>query len=778
MSASEFYNLKAEKPNGQEYNFDTLKDKVVLVVNTASKCGFTPQYTGLEELHQKYKDRGLVVLGFPCNQFGGQEPGTDDDIDNFCKINHGVSFQLFKKSDVNGDKTNEVFKYLKDKKSQLGLTRIKWNFEKFLVDKQGNVVNRYSSMAKPSDIGNDMVKVLVTGASGLLGRAILDNFSNDGSIQVTGLAYSRSSDKLIKCDLNDEKAIEGVIREQQPDVLIHCAAERRPDVAQNDPAATEKLNVDVSGNLSRLMKNIGGSIIYISTDYVFDGTKPPYTTTDTPNPLNLYGKTKLAGEKAVTQNNDKSVILRVPVLYGRVENTKESAVTILIDAVKEGKAKKMEHYANRFPTNVDNVAIALNALTKNIQKVPQIVHYSSREAYTKYEMACTFAEILGLPSDHLIADTEEPTGDAAVSRPKDCQLSRDSFDKLNLNVDDNLSFKEFFIKFLNYVISVVLSDRPYSDDLVGTWSSGSGGVQTGTGFCTPSEYSFNVPDTTGISYSFTKDGFYEESTYKFNSNASAPQCIQAVLIWQHGTYVINDDNGIDTTPIAEDGRIQVEDPCAASSNVLTTANITRNFQSFLPFDDPVKDKKALQLYDFDGSITNGNRKRDVNSDMEEILEERFLEKRAGGGGRASGESSELRDCATRDDMVKQELDILPGTDIRMVSCSPFELRCDKKPPVSFVGGNIRSQDSSYPLATFSQTKSGIFKKSTGTADLTIYNMSAVAPAVCFILIIASKAYQACVWNKNLDDLAKQHDLTQYDRAQGMIFSSAGAAGAV
>ncbi|EIM19816.1 hypothetical protein WALSEDRAFT_70335 [Wallemia mellicola CBS 633.66] len=142
------------------------------------------------------------------------------------------------------------------------------------------------------------------------------------------------------------------------------------------------------------------------------------------------------------------------------------------------------------------------------------------------------------------------------------------------------------------------------------------------------------------------------------------------------------------------------------------------------------------------------------------------------------ESSELRDCATRDDMVKQELDILPGTDIRMVSCSPFELRCDKKPPVSFVGGNIRSQDSSYPLATFSQTKSGIFKKSTGTADLTIYNMSAVAPAVCFILIIASKAYQACVWNKNLDDLAKQHDLTQYDRAQGMIFSSAGAAGAV
>ena len=150
------------------------------------------------------------------------------------------------------------------------------------------------------------------------------------------------------------------------------------------------------------------------------------------------------------------------------------------------------------------------------------------------------------------------------------------------------------------LFSLVLSQKT-DNSIVGTWSSGSGGVLTGEGFCTPSEYSFKVPSTTGISYSFTADGHYEEATYKFNSNASTPQCIQAVLIWQHGTYTINDDNGIDTIPIAEDGRIQVEDPCAASSNVLTTANITRHFSKYLTFDDPVKDKPALQLYDFDGS---------------------------------------------------------------------------------------------------------------------------------------------------------------------------------
>ncbi|GJE88720.1 glutathione peroxidase [Phanerochaete sordida] len=161
VAMSEFYNLKAQLPNGEPYAFDQLKGKVVLIVNTASKCGFTPQYKGLETLYQKYKDQGLVILGFPCNQFGGQEPGTDSEVASFCEKNYGVTFPLMAKSDVNGDDANEVFKYLKNQKSGLlGLTRIKWNFEKFLVDKEGNVVNRWASTTSPDAIDAEIAKLL------------------------------------------------------------------------------------------------------------------------------------------------------------------------------------------------------------------------------------------------------------------------------------------------------------------------------------------------------------------------------------------------------------------------------------------------------------------------------------------------------------------------------------------------------------------------------------------------------------------------------------------
>ncbi|CAE7148088.1 unnamed protein product [Rhizoctonia solani] len=158
---STFYDLKAATPRSEEYSFDQLKGKVVLIVNVASKCGFTPQYTGLEALHKKYKDRGLVILGFPCNQFRSQEPGTDEEIAEFCQVNHGVSFPLMKKSDVNGDNANEVYKYLKSQKSGLlGLTRIKWNFEKFLIDRQGKVVGRWASTTTPESLDSEIEKLL------------------------------------------------------------------------------------------------------------------------------------------------------------------------------------------------------------------------------------------------------------------------------------------------------------------------------------------------------------------------------------------------------------------------------------------------------------------------------------------------------------------------------------------------------------------------------------------------------------------------------------------
>jgi glutathione peroxidase len=122
-------------------------------VNTASRCGFTPQYQGLEELYRRYRDRGLAVLGFPCNQFGAQEPGSAEDIRSFCAVNYGVSFPMFAKIEVNGEHADPLYKYLKGQaKGVLGSTAIKWNFTKFLVNRQGDVVNRYGSAAKPEQL--------------------------------------------------------------------------------------------------------------------------------------------------------------------------------------------------------------------------------------------------------------------------------------------------------------------------------------------------------------------------------------------------------------------------------------------------------------------------------------------------------------------------------------------------------------------------------------------------------------------------------------------------
>ncbi|KAH8117880.1 glutathione peroxidase [Phellopilus nigrolimitatus] len=164
MSAenTEFYALKAEQPGLDKwYDFEQLKGKVVLIVNVASQCGFTPQYKGLQKLYEKHKDKGFVILGFPCNQFGGQEPGTDEEISSFCELNHGVQFPLMKKTDVNGDNTNPVYKWLKNEKAGLlGLTRIKWNFEKFLVDKNGKVVQRWASTTSPDAIDAEVEKLL------------------------------------------------------------------------------------------------------------------------------------------------------------------------------------------------------------------------------------------------------------------------------------------------------------------------------------------------------------------------------------------------------------------------------------------------------------------------------------------------------------------------------------------------------------------------------------------------------------------------------------------
>jgi glutathione peroxidase len=154
------YDFDYQTPNGDQHSFGEHKHKVILVVNTATKCGLTPQFSGLQELHEKYKDQGLVVLGFPCNQFMGQEPLADDEMEKTCEINHGVTFQLTKKIDVNGKNAHPVYKYLKKKLGGFFISRIKWNFEKFLIDKNGDPVKRFAPNVKPADMENEIVKLL------------------------------------------------------------------------------------------------------------------------------------------------------------------------------------------------------------------------------------------------------------------------------------------------------------------------------------------------------------------------------------------------------------------------------------------------------------------------------------------------------------------------------------------------------------------------------------------------------------------------------------------
>ena len=176
------YDFKAQTSRGKELDFAQFEGKVLLIVNSASKCGFTPQFKGLEELNKQYKDQGLVIIGFPCNQFKEQDPGSDNQIEEFCQLNYGVTFQIMKKIDVNGEAADPIFTYLKQQapteeykglkaKAAKALFRkisdtaktesdIQWNFTKFLIDKQGNVVARFAPTAEPKDFEQDIQKLL------------------------------------------------------------------------------------------------------------------------------------------------------------------------------------------------------------------------------------------------------------------------------------------------------------------------------------------------------------------------------------------------------------------------------------------------------------------------------------------------------------------------------------------------------------------------------------------------------------------------------------------
>ena len=156
------YQFEAELLDGKNKSFADYEGKVLLIVNTASKCGFTPQFSGLEKLYLEYKDQGLLVLGFPCNQFGSQDPGSNEQIGSFCEKNYGVSFPMFAKVNVKGAEAHVIFRYLTNNSKGILGSGIKWNFTKFLIGKDGKVINRYAPTTKPEDLQADIEKALAS----------------------------------------------------------------------------------------------------------------------------------------------------------------------------------------------------------------------------------------------------------------------------------------------------------------------------------------------------------------------------------------------------------------------------------------------------------------------------------------------------------------------------------------------------------------------------------------------------------------------------------------
>ncbi|KAI9458656.1 NAD-P-binding protein [Lactarius psammicola] len=328
------------------------------------------------------------------------------------------------------------------------------------------------------------MKVIVTGASGVLGTAVFDAFAStqtaagdtDDRHTVIGLAHSRPGGErnLHKLNLLNSDAISTFFRDAKPNWVIHCAAERKPDVAEKDPEGTRKLNVDVPAHLATLAKELGFTLIFISTDYVFDGTSPPYAPSAQTNPVNLYGITKRDGELGVQGVQGARVaVLRVPVLYGPAPSNADSAVNILLDVVRDqsGKQYKMDHYQTRFPTNVLDIASFLVRLARKEPflppflsspfffiyreserprdaPLPPVIHYSAEEPFTKYEICLIFARILGLPHAHIIPDAGPPPP-GSTPRPQNTQLSLRETE--GLGVDGGLmtgGFEEWWVEYL------------------------------------------------------------------------------------------------------------------------------------------------------------------------------------------------------------------------------------------------------------------------------------------------------------------------------------------
>ncbi|KAI9184035.1 hypothetical protein H9P43_003088 [Blastocladiella emersonii ATCC 22665] len=319
------------------------------------------------------------------------------------------------------------------------------------------------------------LKIMITGATGLLGRAVLKEFNTRNLFDAFGTAFSRASGSIAKLDLTDFDAVTAFIEQHRPQAIVHCAAERRPDVAEKDPAGVIKLNVDTTRHLASLCKQRGLFFVYISTDYVFDGARPgiraEYEVGDATNPLNSYGVSKRDGERAVhdvfaasPDNPDaKYAIVRVPVLYGDTDDWAESAVSVLINVVDAAQAPgappaQVDAYSIRYPTYTGDVARALADITQlalvgdgpgAAWPLRDVFHFTSEELWTKYDMCVLFAKLRGQSMANVHAVTQPPPNPTA-NRPGHVRLSTKKL--WTLGIDGKATkFEDYWAKVLTKV---------------------------------------------------------------------------------------------------------------------------------------------------------------------------------------------------------------------------------------------------------------------------------------------------------------------------------------
>jgi dTDP-4-dehydrorhamnose reductase len=287
-----------------------------------------------------------------------------------------------------------------------------------------------------------MFKVAVIGASGLLGRAITAELAQKNSTprdwQLVQTAFSRPGPDSVQLDIRDADAITRFVDREQPNAIVIAAAERRPDVCENDPALARALNVDAVRAIASAAQRHGAWVLPISTDYVFDGKAPPYRYDAAPSPINAYGRSKLEGERALAESTDLGCVLRLPLLFGPIVGWQESAVTSLVPAIAastrgspEAKAAVMDAWAIRYPTYTPDVAVVVRQMLERHARGDAVcgtVQWSGDEPMTKYEIAQRLANALQI--DAQLTPQHTPTD--ATPRPHNCHLDSARLEALGI----------------------------------------------------------------------------------------------------------------------------------------------------------------------------------------------------------------------------------------------------------------------------------------------------------------------------------------------------------